>query len=74
MTTGPATGAPAQTDVAAVTVITHEATEAEVLAKAAFVAGGDEGLELLADARVAALLITADRTRHRVGDFEEHER
>ncbi len=70
----PATGAPARTDVAAVTVIAHEATEAEIMAKAALVAGVDEGLELLADARVAALLITADRTRHRVGDFEEHER
>jgi len=69
----PATGAPAQTDVAAVTVITHEATEAEVVAKAALVAGVDAGLELLADARVAALLITADRARHRVGDFEDHE-
>jgi len=70
----PATGAPARTDVAAVTVIAHEATEAEIVAKAALVAGVDEGLELLADARVAALLITADRTRHRIGDFEDHER
>jgi FAD:protein FMN transferase len=69
----PATGAPAHTDVAAVTVIAHEATEAEIVAKAALVAGVDEGLELLRDARVAALLITADRSQHRVGGFEEHE-
>ncbi len=61
----PATGAPARTDVAAVTVITHEATDAEIVAKAALVAGLDDGLDLLRDARVAALLITADRTRHR---------
>ncbi len=69
----PATGAPALTDVASVTVITHDATEAEVVAKAALVAGVDAGLELLADARVAALLVTADRARHRVGDFADHE-
>ncbi len=53
----PRTGSPARTEVAAVTVMTHAATEAEILAKAALVAGLADGLDLLRDARVAALVI-----------------
>ena len=70
----PATGAPARTDVAAVTVIAPEAPNAEIVAKAALVAGLDAGLELLRDARVAALVITEGRAQHRIGGFAGHER
>ncbi len=70
----PATGTPATTDVRAVTVITQEATEAEILAKVALVAGLDDGLGILRSAGVPGLLITDDGSSHRVGGFEEHER
>ena len=65
----PATGAPALSGVAAVTVIAATTTEAEVLAKAALVAGLDEGIDLLDDAVVAALLVDDDGDQHRVRDF-----
>jgi thiamine biosynthesis lipoprotein len=69
----PATGAPARSGVAAVTVIADTAMEAEVLAKAALVAGLQEGTGLLADAAVDALLVDDDGGRHRIGDFAEFE-
>ena len=69
----PTTGAPARSGVAAVTVIADEATRAEILAKAALVAGLDEGPTLLEDAEVAALVIDDDGGRHRVGDVAEYE-
>ena len=65
----PATGAPALSGVAAVTVLAATTTEAEVLAKAALVAGVDEGIDLLDDAAAAALLVDDDGDQYRVRDF-----
>ncbi len=56
----PATGRPAATDARSVTVVAGEAWLAEVLAKAAFVAGVDEGLRLLELAGVAGLAVSLD--------------
>lgn len=53
----PATGAPAWTDLASVTVIAAEAWWAEVLAKAAFVAGPVEATDLLAAAGATGALV-----------------
>jgi thiamine biosynthesis lipoprotein len=70
----PATGSPATTGVAAVTVIDDEATRAEVLAKAALVAGVVEGPALLERAEVPALVIDDGGDHHRLGGFEAYER
>jgi len=53
----PATGAPAWTDLASVTVIAGEAWWAEVLAKAAFVAGPNEAEALLDNAGATGALV-----------------
>ena len=58
----PATGAPAESGLATVTVIAGEAWWAEVLAKAAFVAGAADGCALLEDAGVDGVLIADDGT------------
>lgn len=58
----PATGAPADSGVASVTVLAGEAWWAEVLAKAAFVAGGDAGRDLLEEHGVEGFLIRDDGT------------
>jgi thiamine biosynthesis lipoprotein len=70
----PATGAPCRRDVLATTVIAPTCTSAEVLAKAVVVAGRPGGEALLLDAGVAALVITEDGRRHRIGGFEAYER
>jgi thiamine biosynthesis lipoprotein ApbE len=44
--------------LASVTVVSGDATTAEVLAKAAFVAGADAGAALLEGAGVTGLLVT----------------
>jgi thiamine biosynthesis lipoprotein len=54
----PRTGEPAQSGLASVTVVAGEAWRAEVLAKAAFVAGRDDGARLVADAGVTGLFVT----------------
>ena len=56
----PRTGAPARSGLASVTVVAGEAWRAEVLAKAAFVAGPDEGARLVTDAGATGLLVTDD--------------
>lgn len=56
----PATGAPADSGVASVTVLAGEAWWAEVLAKAGFVAGCDAGRELLETHGVDGFLIGDD--------------
>jgi len=56
----PRTGAPAMTGLASVTVVAGSACRAEVLAKAAFVAGPDDGAALLAAAKVTGLLVHDD--------------
>ena len=56
----PRSGRPASTGLAAVTVIAGTTWRAEVLAKAAFVAGLDEGPQLIANAGATGLLLTDD--------------
>ncbi len=56
----PRTGLPAETGVASVTVVAGEAWRAEVLAKAAFVAGLDDGRALVEEAGATGLLVTDD--------------
>jgi thiamine biosynthesis lipoprotein len=66
----PMSGRPAQTGVAAVTVVAGDAWWAEVLAKAAFLAGPEEGLELLARSGVTGLLVDDAGHVHRVAQLE----
>jgi thiamine biosynthesis lipoprotein len=54
----PRTGEPAHSGLASVTVLAGEAWRAEVLAKAAFVAGAEEGAALVEAAGATGLLIT----------------
>ncbi len=56
----PRTGEPARSGLASVTVVAGEAWRAEVLAKAAFVAGPAEGARLVTDAGATGLLVTDD--------------
>ena len=57
----PRTGEPAESGLASVTVVAGEAWRAEVLAKAAFVAGPDDGAALdRRDAGATGLLVTDD--------------
>jgi FAD:protein FMN transferase len=57
----PRTGRPADTDLVAVAVAAQSAARGEALAKAAIVAGADEGAVLLRSADVKAWMISADR-------------
>jgi thiamine biosynthesis lipoprotein len=54
----PRTGEPAESGLASVTVVAGEAWRAEVLAKAAFVAGADEGRATIERAGATGLLVT----------------
>jgi thiamine biosynthesis lipoprotein len=56
----PRTGEPAETGLASVTVVAGEAWRAEVLAKAAFVAGVDDGRALVEGAGATGLFVTDD--------------
>jgi thiamine biosynthesis lipoprotein len=56
----PQTGAPATSGIASVTVIAGEAWRAEVLAKAAFVAGVEEGARLVEATGATGLVVTDD--------------
>ncbi len=56
----PRTGEPADSGLASVTVVAGEAWRAEVLAKAAFVAGADDGRALVEAAEAAGLFVTDD--------------
>ncbi len=66
----PGSGAPATSDVASVTVVAGEAHWAEVLAKAALIAGLPAGVALLETHGVAGLLVTDDGTAHSAGPWE----
>jgi thiamine biosynthesis lipoprotein len=59
----PASGRPVASGLAAVTTVASEGWVAEVFSKAAFVAGLDNGIELLEEHGVAGLFID-DRGRH----------
>lgn len=65
----PRTGAPSRSGVASVTVIASETWWAEVLAKAALVAGVDDGLVLVAREGVDAVLVTDDGAVHATAGF-----
>lgn len=65
----PRTGESAATGLAGVTVVAGRAWRAEVLAKAAFLAGGHEGNSLLACHGAAALLVADDGTIQQSGDL-----
>jgi thiamine biosynthesis lipoprotein len=56
----PRTGEPAESGLASVTVVAGDAWRAEVLAKAAFVAGADDGRALIEAAGATGLLVTDD--------------
>jgi thiamine biosynthesis lipoprotein len=56
----PRSGQPARSGLASVTVVAAEAWRAEVLAKAAFVAGVDDGARLVTDAGATGLFVTDD--------------
>ena len=56
----PSTGAPAETDLVRVTVVAHDAVEAEVEAKALFLAGAERAVEEADAAATPAVLVTAD--------------
>lgn len=69
----PATGRPAGGGLAAVTVVAAEASWAEILSKATFVAGADDGAALLAGSGACGLLVHDDGSLTRVGGFERFE-
>ena len=71
----PATGRPSTSGVVAATVIAADATWAEVLAKAAVIAGPDRGSELITDAGLAGLLVVRSpdgRDLRHVGDLASY--
>jgi thiamine biosynthesis lipoprotein len=65
----PATGAPADTGLAAVTVLAARGWQAEVLAKAAFLGGLDQGRALLVLAGADGLLVDDHGGLHPSGGF-----
>jgi thiamine biosynthesis lipoprotein len=69
----PSTGRPAETGLAAVTVLAGEAWWAEVFAKAAFLAGPVHGLEVLAKADVSGFLVDDAGVVHRANRLESFE-
>lgn len=68
----PATGAPAATGLASVTTVAADATTAEVVAKAAFVAGLDDGRALVEATGTAALFVDDAGNTHHAGPIEEY--
>jgi FAD:protein FMN transferase len=67
----PATGEPADTTVLAVVATASEAWWAEGVAKAALVAGVDDGIALLERLGVAAVVVEVDGRRHLTSAWEE---
>jgi thiamine biosynthesis lipoprotein len=65
----PATGRPAWTGLAGVTVVAATGWWAEALAKAAFLAGPDGGAAVVAEHRVAGFLVRDDGAWRAVGDI-----
>jgi FAD:protein FMN transferase len=70
----PATGRPARTGLAAATVVAAEGWQAEVMAKAAFVAGMPEGLRLLATTGTDGLLVDDRGSLHPSAGFDRFTR
>lgn len=69
----PRTGAPARSDLVAATVVAGEAMWAEVLAKAAVLAGLADGVALLAASGASGLLVTDDGLAVRTAGFDDFE-
>ena len=69
----PATGEPAKTGIAGVTVVSGAAWHAEVLAKAAFLAGPERAAALVDANGAAGLAVTDDSTVIELGDLEPYE-
>ncbi|PVA15809.1 FAD:protein FMN transferase [Mycobacteroides abscessus] len=68
----PATGAPADGPIDTVTVIAAHTHWAEILAKAALIAGPHDAMALLQAQQVAALLITEDGQQLACGNWERY--
>jgi thiamine biosynthesis lipoprotein len=68
----PATGAPAQSDIVAVTVIAADAAWAEVMAKAALIAGTTGGPELIGRFGLTGLLVLTDGTVWTLPGLDDH--
>lgn len=66
----PATGRPAARELVAASVIAARGWQAEVLAKAALLAGVDDGLALVAARHAEALLVDRHGGLHRTGGFD----
>jgi len=66
----PATGRPASSGLASVTVISADAAWGEAHAKAALVAGPGEGRHVVESAGLAALFVTDDREVLNVGGID----
>lgn len=66
----PATGLPARTGLSAVTVVAGEAWWAEVLAKAAYLAGAEGGVRLLSSLGVTGILFDDEGRAHDVDRLE----
>lgn len=66
----PHTRACARSDIAACTVISGEAERAEVIAKAALIAGATRGAALVGDLDVAAQFVLLDGSIERFGGFD----
>ena len=69
----PATGRPSTSGLASVSVIAHEAQWAEVMAKAAFVAGLGLGADLIVDAGLDGILVTDEGWIVRTPGFHRFE-
>jgi len=65
----PATGRPSTSGVTSVTVLAADAARAEVLAKAALLAGPVRGAELVAEAGVCGVMITDAGDLRELGDL-----
>jgi thiamine biosynthesis lipoprotein len=68
----PGTGAPADTGLRAVTIVADEAARAEVVAKAAFVAGADRAAAVAEEAGVTGLLFTTSGDAVLLSGIEEY--
>ena len=68
----PATGRPARSDLVAVTVLAATTAWADVYAKAALLAGSAEGVAMIAEAGLSALLVTADGHVLTAGAIDRH--
>lgn len=66
----PATKRPAESGIASVTVISAQAAWGEIHAKAALIAGPEEGVQLIEQAGLSALFVNDDGTLRSVGEFE----